>query len=194
VLPEAVPSVAEKLAEAEHLVDSTVVTVQRIALELRPSALDALGLPAAVRDEARRFERRTSIVTRFAISDSVQPPADVATAFFRILQELLTNVARHADASSVDLVLEERDDVWVLTVSDDGVGFHGDDHQRLLSVGATASGERRVRSLGLLGVIERAESHGGHVVVSGSQGHGTTVTVRVPRTRVGGDDATRPDR
>ena len=192
--PDVTSPVAEKLAEAERLIDSTVITVQRIALELRPSALDALGLPAAIRDEARRFERRTGIATRFEVSDEVQPATDVATAFFRIFQELLTNVARHAGASSVHISLAGGPVAWVLVVADNGVGMPGDEFQRVLSLGSGAAGERRVRSLGLLGIMERAESLGGTVSVSGGAGEGTMVTVRIPRVAVEDQHASRPDR
>lgn len=172
-----------KLAETEALVDQTVESVQRIAIELRPSVLDALGLPAAIRDEARRFEARTGVVTIVETAATALPDPAVATALFRILQELLTNVARHAQASSLSITLADDVDAWVLRVHDDGVGI-------------AAEMADRATSLGLLGMTERAEAIGGAVCVERHPGGGTIATVRVPHPTVARieDAAARADR
>lgn len=162
--------VTDKLAEAEGLVDETVEAVQRIAVELRPSTLDALGLPAALRDEARRFQQRADIVVLVNVVEWPRPGPDVATALFRICQELLTNVARHARASELRIDLDCRGDAWVLSVEDNGVGIRGDEQQR-------------VTSLGWLGIQERAQALGGHVEFERGVCAGTSVTVRIPRWR-----------
>lgn len=157
-----------RLAEAESLVDQTVATVQRIALELRPSALDALGLAAAVRDEARRFEARSGVQTDVDIRTESLPDVTVATAMFRILQELLTNITRHAEATRVRIELFEDDAAWVLQVTDNGVGLPPDV--------ASSSG-----SLGLLGMTERAESVGGTFQLERAAARGTVGSIIVPQ-------------
>jgi two-component system sensor histidine kinase UhpB len=160
--------IAERLREAEQLVDRTIETIQRIAIELRPSALDALGLPAALRDEARRFERRTGLATEVEVQETVQLTSEVATQLFRIFQELLTNVARHAEATLVRVLFQESPQGWTLRVDDNGVGLRGNiDDLR--------------SSPGILGMRERAESLGGQVELSSEAGLGTQVQVRIPR-------------
>lgn len=162
-------AIGARLVEAERLVDSTIAAVQRIALELRPSALDALGLPAAVRDEARRFERRAGVPVEVDVKTSRSPPNEVATELFRICQELLTNVARHAHASRVRIGLDETEENWVLRVEDDGVGMD-------------EASQRDASSLGLLGMVERARSLGGSIELSAGAVRGTVARVQVPRS------------
>lgn len=157
-----------KLAETEALVDQTVASVQRIAVELRPSVLDALGLPAAIRDEARRFEDRSGVITVVEAGTSAPPDRVAATTLFRILQELLTNAARHAHASSLHITLADEAAAWVMRVRDNGVG---------IPVEMTG----RVSSLGLLGMIERAEAIGGTFCVERLSDGGTLATVTIPR-------------
>lgn len=165
----------ERLTQTESLLAETISTVQRIAVELRPSALDALGLPAAIRDEARRFEARSGIETRLELSP-VQPVAPpVATALFRILQELLTNVARHAHASALCISLAEEGGEQVLQVSDNGVGIQG-----LATAEGSVPGADT--HLGLLGMSERAQAVGGRLSLSPHPTGGTVATVRVPCT------------
>jgi signal transduction histidine kinase len=161
------PHIAAKLKDAEQLVDTTIESVQRLALELRPSALDALGLAAAVRDEARRFEQRAGIRTEARVSADLRPGDAVATSVFRVLQELLTNVARHAQASVVSIDLFADGSQLVLRVQDDGIG---------VEPGTLG----RPTALGLVGVSERAHEHGGDFQLEGSPGTGTVATVRVP--------------
>ena len=159
--------VLSRLAAAEELVDETIATVQRIAVELRPSALDALGLGAAVRDEARRFEERAGMAVTLQVDVLANPDAGRATALFRILQELLTNVTRHAHATNVAIRLGAYDGGVELRVADDGVGIARD---------ALA----RASSLGLLGIQERAQSLGGVAEIVASASGGTVATVRLP--------------
>ena len=166
----AVEDLLAKLAETEALVDQTVASVQRIAVELRPSVLDALGLPAAIRDEARRFEDRSGVVTVVEAGTSSPPDRAAATTLFRILQELLTNAARHAHASSLHITLADEPAAWVMRVRDNGVG-----------IPVEMTGRGRVSSLGLLGMIERAEAIGGAFRVERHSDGGTLATVTVPR-------------
>jgi signal transduction histidine kinase len=159
---------ASKLAEAQKLADMTMERVQRIALELRPSTLDALGLSSAIRDETRRFSARTGVSISVSVDGASQPPAEAATTMFRILQELLTNVTRHAQASRVDVFLRGTPDAWVLQVEDDGVGI-------------PQGAEMRPTSLGLLGMKERAESQSGILQLESGPERGTIATVKIPR-------------
>ncbi len=162
-----------RLAETELLVDQTIESVQRIAVELRPSALDALGLPAAIRDEARRFEARSGVRTHVQVDGAPPVPPTVATALFRILQELLTNVARHANASSLFITLADEGGQCLLQVTDDGVGI-----ATALETGRGMAAP--AASLGLLGMAERASAVGGTLSLARRTGGGTVATVRVP--------------
>jgi two-component system sensor histidine kinase UhpB len=163
-------AMSAKLAQADALVDQTIQTVQRIAVELRPSALDALGLPSALRDEARRFEARAGVQAVVQVQSHIAPKPAVATALFRIFQELLTNVARHARARRVQIALSDDGANWTLEVRDDGVGLPDD----LPTRGA---------SLGLLGMTERAESLGGSFQLESVPGGGALGCVTVPKFR-----------
>jgi signal transduction histidine kinase len=168
-LPEAARAAGnERIAGMESLADATIETVRRISGELRPPLLDQLGLVAAVEAHLERFAARTRLGTRFE-GELEEGALDRqrASALFRILQEALTNVVRHAGARGVAVrIAGERDEI-VLTVIDDGRGM------------TAPSGP----SLGLLGMRERARTAGGGVTVEGAPGHGTTVTARIPRAR-----------
>lgn len=158
--------VEARLTETTELVDRTIKTVQRIATELRPSALDALGLAAALRDEARRFEARSGVPVAFEDRGEAEAPSQAATAVFRIFQEILTNVGRHAQATRLDVLLDLTQGRCVLTARDNGVGF--------------APGVDERTALGLLGMRERAAELGGEVDIETEDDVGTCVTVRIP--------------
>lgn len=160
-------AVSEKLRAAGALVDETMGTVQRIAAELRPTALDAVGLAAAIRDEARRFEERTGVAVQVRVNGAAQPEPDVATALFRVLQELLTNIARHAQATHAIVTLVDDAGHWVLEVEDDGIGL-------------PPEAEARPASLGLLGIRERAAALGGTVSIGRGMERGTIASIRIP--------------
>ncbi|MCA9644476.1 MAG: PAS domain S-box protein [Myxococcales bacterium] len=160
-------AIEQRLTQADTLVDDTISAVQKVALELRPSALDSLGLAAAIRDEARRFADRSGIRVMARVDDPTVP-TEVATELFRILQELQTNVARHAKASVVQVMFQDLESEWELRVIDDGIGI--DPH--VLEDGA---------ALGLLGVRERALSLGGEVTFSRAIPSGTVAVVRIPK-------------
>jgi signal transduction histidine kinase len=142
--------------------------VQRISSDLRPGVLDELGLEAAAEWAVGEFADRTGVRCRFASSlngTDVDPPR--ATAVFRILQESLTNVARHAAASSLYVSLTAHDLELRLMVRDNGVGIEPE------QVVDSAS-------LGLLGMRERARSLGGTIEIGPAPGHGTAVCARIP--------------
>jgi PAS domain S-box-containing protein len=159
---------ANKVESAIKLVDSMIRTLRRIAAELRPSTLDDLGLTAAMEWQAQEFQSRTGIPCRMdlpAALPALNPEA--STAFFRIFQETLTNISRHAAATHVTVRLARAGEDLMLQVTDDGKGFQ---EQQPASK----------KSLGLLGMRERAVVLGGDFHVQSHPGKGTTVTVRIP--------------
>jgi len=158
----------DRLDEAAKLADETIATVQRIATELRPGALDTLGLLDALRDEARRFENRAGIAVQLDLPP-VQVPSRRArdTAFFRIFQELLTNVARHSQAAQVRVRLTHDEAGMTLEVEDDGIGI-------------TSDALDRANSLGLLGISERAAALGGRFEIHRGVPGGTIARVTIP--------------
>ena len=149
------------------LIDTTVQTVRKIATGLRPEMLDDMGLVAAVAWQAKEFQKRTGIRCRAKLPPEVKLDIDVSTTMFRIFQEILTNVARHSRATRVDMELDIAEDRVSLEVTDNGVGIADSD----------LNGKK---SLGLLGMHERALLFGGEVKISGTPGHGTRVSVQIP--------------
>ena len=149
------------------LLDETIQSVRRIATDLRPGVLDDLGLVAAVEWAAEEFQARTGIKCRVSLPESdIAMDPEHATALFRIFQETLTNVARHANATQVNIRLVQNGDLS-LEVRDDGKGIR----EGQLSAG---------QSLGILGMRERALLLGGELTISGGPGKGTIVKVRIP--------------
>jgi signal transduction histidine kinase len=158
----------DDLVETSAMIDETINSVRRISSGLRPLALDHLGLAAALDEEAEQFSKRTGIECRLKIGEmeeSIRP--EVQTAAFRIFQESLTNVARHAEARVIDAGCSTGDGVLTLTVRDDGVGIAPD-----------AAGNPE--SLGLMGMLERAADTGGKVEFDSPSGHGTRVVLTIP--------------
>ncbi|MEC5406839.1 PAS domain-containing sensor histidine kinase [Paraburkholderia sp. MPAMCS5] len=164
--------VRDHLHGMRRLIDATVASVRRIAADLRPVMLDDLGLIPAVEWLANDFTNRYGIdVARdIQTGDARFSPAG-ATALFRIVQEALTNVARHADATLVTLSLRAEDHTLVLRIADNGQGAH-------------RAGEAAGKSFGLLGVRERAHMLGGAVEIETAQGKGFVLTVRIPSETV----------
>ena len=161
----------ERIVESGEVVESAIESVQRIAADLRPAVLDNLGLVEALREEARRFEARTGISCRLELPpDAVSLTPKAATSVFRVFQEALTNVARHANATAVNVSLAAQGDQVVLQVEDNGAGIRPE-------------ALKDPRSLGLLGMAERAEGLGGHFAVAPSGARGTLVTLQLPRTQ-----------
>jgi PAS domain S-box-containing protein len=149
-------------------IDGTMSAVRRIATELRPSVLDQLGLSAALEWQGQEFGARTGIeVTMELCPDECTIPDDLGSSVFRILQESLTNVARHAQAKRVTIRLAQSAERLTLEVSDDGIGIPP---ERL----------EGTASLGLVGMRERALACGGEFSITGRPNHGTTVLLTVP--------------
>jgi PAS domain S-box-containing protein len=162
------PALRERLAAMSAQIDGCIQTIRRVATGLRPSLLDDLGLAAAIEWQTREFASRSGLAVELSLPDGdLSVERERAAALFRILQELLTNVARHAAARQVRVCLGERERCVVLEVADDGRGI------------SEAEGTRS-GSLGLLGIRERAAQFGGALELSGGPGRGTVAVVRVP--------------
>jgi len=157
-----------KLQAMSQLLDTTVQSVRKIASELRPVVLDSLGLLAAIEWQAEEFQRRTGIRCEcFLLAEEMDLDRDCATAVFRILQESLTNVIRHADATRVSISLAQESDHYRMEIRDDGRGMQTEDLDK-------------ADSLGVLGMKERAHLFGGSVAIHGEPDQGTTVIVKIP--------------
>lgn len=158
------------------LIDQTIESVRRISTELRPGVLDDLGLMAAVEWAAEEFQSRTGTKCRLDLPrNDIVIDRELATALFRILQETLTNVARHANATEVSIRLARVDDSLTLEVHDNGKGI----------------GEEQISadsSLGILGMRERALLLGGQFAINGAPAEGTTIRVWIPDTYRKGPD------
>jgi len=158
----------QKFKAMSDLVDTTIQSVRRIATELRPGILDDLGLLAAMEWQLQEFEKRTGIRCRFTSSlEQVALDADGTTVLFRILQETLTNVARHACATQVEVSLDQDQDTVSLRVQDNGRGI-------------AKSEVDGSKSYGLLGMRERVRLRSGDFTIQGTPGQGTTVVIRLP--------------
>jgi len=168
-LPKSEDALLARVTESIQSINDGVKAVRTICSGLRPGVLDDLGLAAAIEWQASEFASRNNVRCEVSV-----PPVDLhldgdrATATFRIFQECLTNVIRHAQATLVRVALSQEEEDIILVVEDDGIGF--------IETGVSNS----LGSLGLLGMKERAQFCGGDVHISSSPGNGTTVTVRVP--------------
>ena len=162
------PPVMDRLQSLVGLVDIGVAMVKRLATKLRPPALDHLGLAEAIRWEAATFRSRSGLRCHVVVAkDPTALTAKQQTVLFRIFQEALTNVVRHAQASAVRVRLTEKRGVFELHVSDNGRGI-------------TQAEIADAGSIGLLGMRERATQAGATLEIGGGPGRGTVVTVSVP--------------
>jgi PAS domain S-box-containing protein len=163
------PALLAKTQAMSDLIDTTIQTVRRISTELRPGILD-LGLVATIEWQLQEFQTRTGIVSKLiSAPEETVLDADGSTTAFRILQEILTNVIRHAQATQVEVTLAETTAFLTLQVRDNGRGI-------------TESEIYNSQSIGLLGMQERARLRGGEIHLKGAPGRGTTVMVRLPLT------------
>ena len=156
-----------RASDLRNVASKTLDEVHDLSMRLRPRVLDDLGLAAALERLAHEWQARYKIPVDVVIQLSERLPGDVETAIYRIVQETLTNVARHAQAKSASILVERHDDVVRAIVEDDGVGFDV----------KTNHGERH---LGLLGMRERAELLNGTLVVESSPEHGTSIYIEIP--------------
>lgn len=162
----------DKVVSVKGQIDQTIASVRRISSELRPLVLDDLGFAAAAGWYVDQFSARTGLPVELVLPDQDPEHGDaIATALFRVLQESLTNVARHSGATKVSVRLSFGDDGWALTIRDNGVGFVHD--------------RRKLGHIGLVGMRERAQILGGRFSVTTAPGDGTVIEVHIPveRTR-----------
>jgi signal transduction histidine kinase len=157
-----------KLDLLSQAIDDSIRTVRRIATDLRPAVLDDFGLLAAMEWQLGEFQQRAGVETRWTSSaGEVELDRDAAAAVFRVFQESLTNIARHAQATRVSVTV---------TVSGEALAFEVADNGR----GITPEQFRNNKSLGVAGMRERLRLLGGELQIVGQPGQGTTVSVRVP--------------
>jgi PAS domain S-box-containing protein len=170
---QSLPQVDESII----IVDEALGRIRDLSLELRPSLLDDLGLASALRWYVDRYGQRTGIVAEVlcGFEERGRLPRELETECFRIAQEALTNIVRHAQAKRVCVQVDGGLDTLVLTITDDGIGF---DSERLLRTGSTA------KTLGLRGMIERAKAMNGQIEINSSPGNGTQVRAGFPLKRV----------
>ena len=167
-------ALVDKVSAVKGQIDQTIVSVRRISSELRPLVLDDLGFSAAANWFVDQFSARTGIKVHLQLPAGDPAAGDaVSTALFRVLQESLTNVARHAQATQVEVTLRLTDGVWMLSVKDDGVGFVHD--------------RGKTGEIGLVGMRERAQNLGGHFTVTTAPGEGTLIEVWIPAEKTGQD-------
>ncbi len=157
----------EHLASSRRLAEETLRAVRDLSLGLRPSMLDDLGLGPALEWQAREHSRRSGIPVRVRLEGEINAlPEAHRTCVFRIVQEALTNCARHARAHDIRIGVHGRPDELFVTVEDDGVGMPEDDP--------------RGRGLGLIGIEERVHQLGGSLDIFSQPGKGTVLRVRLP--------------
>lgn len=164
-IPESDAPSRELLSSIRRLADTSINEVRDIALLLRPSMLDDLGLAAAIQWQAREVSRRSGLAVKVsAEAEADDLPEGLSICLYRITQEALQNVARHAQARTVHIELKEKPGRLVLSVHDDGIGFDA----------------KNVRGLGTVGMEERLRQIGGVLHVTSQPGKGTTVVAEVP--------------
>jgi signal transduction histidine kinase len=160
--------ILDRVVEATELAEDSIKAVQKIAFDLRPGVLDTLGLISALKYEAGRFRERTGITFDLHVNDeSAQIPIEVSVPAFRIFQEALTNVARHANATNIEIDLKVAEDHLDLEICDNGKGID-------------SSSLNSRKSIGLLGMKERAMASGGEAIVEHRREGGTRVMVKLP--------------
>ncbi len=166
------PQVDAPLQDCLAIVDGALQQVRNLSLDLRPSMLDDLGLVPALRWYINRHADRSGLAETLVCETIPQGlPTSTETACFRIVQEALTNVARHAQATAVTVTVEQIDQALHLTIEDDGLGF---------DVAALGRAKTDGTSLGLLGMEERGKLIGGHLAIASSPGQGTCIHLQVP--------------
>jgi two-component system sensor histidine kinase NreB len=165
----------KKIGETVNVVDQTIEGIRRIIAKLSPLVLEELGLIAAIRKEAKDFTKRTGVRTRVAVSDSVGRLSNqTETAIYRVVQEALHNVAKHAQAKNVTVQMARKDENLVLVIQDDGVGI--------------SNGPVVGRNFGLSGMTERVAMLGGAAKVVSAKNKGTRIEVKVPVTQRAPDE------
>jgi signal transduction histidine kinase len=170
-LPPENPDLRKRTRSMVALVDSTIKSVQRIAMELRPPVLDAFGLCEAIAWQAGEYEKRFGITFDLnCLQSDLKIDKDLNTTFFRIFQESITNVVRHAEASKVSVSMSHHKGQLVMEIQDNGKGIRNDQIE-----GSD--------SLGLIGIRERVRYWNGEVQFQGAPEKGTLVKIRIPLSK-----------
>ena len=176
MLDEKPSQLGGKFATINALVDTTVTSLRRISADLRPVMLDDLGLVAAIEWLTEDFSRRYGIEMKLDIDDAeIDFESSAATAVFRMIQEALTNVARHANATRVSVEIRQEGGKLMLEIRDNGVGI-------------TAQDQKKGKSFGLIGMKERAQLLGGEITLTGRSGTGTVILIAVPLSQPSGGE------
>jgi signal transduction histidine kinase len=171
-LPSRAGTSKKEAMKLREMLGQTAGEVERISRNLRPSVLNELGLVAVLRDTGTEFAERTGVSLKLAcVQLTARLPADTELTFYRILQEALKNVEKHARARHVAVSLVQRDGFVQLAVNDDGIGFSPDPRP---------AGRKEMGGLGLLGMQERVKYVGGALSLKSAPGKGTTILVRIP--------------
>lgn len=166
--PEENTLIVERMDSLLPLIDSAILSVQRISMALRPPALDDFGLQEAIRQAAEDFEKRTMIACKIISKPkNILLKNEISTEAFRVFQEALTNIARHAGARNVSVSLRSTGNKFIMEVGDDGRGI-------------TKAQISDLKSIGLTGMRERAFAIGGSLTITGTRGKGTIIALSVP--------------
>ena len=175
---------SDRIADTRKLAHQTLRAIRNLSIDLRPSALDDLGLLPALRWYLKEYQQKCSIEVEFNESGFHERlPAEMETVLYRIVQEALTNTARHSNARKVVIMMKEEDEAVYATITDDGQGF---------DVEAIRKSPDQERGLGLVGMNERAVLLDGTLDIRSSPGHGTTVKVRIPVSAVQQERLNKP--
>lgn len=167
-----------RIADTRKLAHQTLRAIRNLSIDLRPSALDDLGLLPALRWYVKEYQQKFSISVDLQVTGLKERlTAEMETALYRIVQESLTNIARHARAQKVSVEMKETGNMITATISDNGIGFDADQLQK-------TPGPGQERGWGLVGMRERARLLDGSVTITSHLGSGTTVHVQIPRPQL----------
>jgi PAS domain S-box-containing protein len=178
-LPPEQEALRTRLAGVASLADETMESLRTLAHDLRPPGLDAFGLNVALEGLCYDFSERTGLAVTYRGLELPELPTTVALSMYRLVQEALTNIAKHAEARQVEVDLTRDDEHLYVSVIDDGKGFVAD---------ADAENPRRRGGIGLVSMRERAELLGGTLTIETSPGQGTHLTARIPLEQEGGGE------
>ena len=164
--------IAIKFNDILHHFDDSLNRIRRISSELRPDIIDVMGISEAVKWQAKKFFDKTQIEYEITIlPERIEMKGDLSLDMFRVFQETLTNITRHAEATLVQITLVEKEKVFMLEVRDDGIGFD-------------TTGLPHSMSLGILGMTERSRNWGGRLEIHSTPGVGTTITAVFPKNDI----------
>ncbi|MDO9124036.1 MAG: sensor histidine kinase, partial [Deltaproteobacteria bacterium] len=171
-LPQEASGLRGRVGEAKSLSNQTLVAMRQLSMDLRPTMLDDLGLIPTLRWYIQNFSSRLNIYSDFkAIGFEEKLPPQIETAFYRIVQEALNNISKHAEASQVEISLEQRDSTIYTSIIDNGRGF---DLDKVLHP------ESPERGFGIIGMQERISLLGGKIDIQSRPGFGTRIHIEVP--------------